>query len=115
MSYIEERVGTMYKISFPSYVEAWKEKIDYIKNNLADFDYQYQEEGYVEWYSIKRKEEIVFINSDFYHVIYSLRADDSGNIRKIENNNSSSIDFVLSYYNGGTCFEQIISEFIGEA
>ena len=105
MSDYEKHIGTIEKVNFDGSIEKFAESL-----NLGELpDY------YDNWEEYFRDE------SDDYHIynanIYRIRdeeIDNSDDIFEYKINNGK-IDYVLSFYNGGTCLYEQIRDILGEA
>ena len=104
MSNIEERSGILMKIETSG---NFLERVNQVQKHV-DFPYTDIGENWVVWESPDGKREIIYVNGDFYYVFYYVNKDDSGNLRMfIEGKNMWT--FAVSFYNGGTCFEEVVA------
>lgn len=55
---------------------------------------------------------IVKVNGEFWEVIEDKEEEDYNDISILRPNNDGTFDFIFQFYNGGTCFEEMVHEAI---
>ena len=101
MSYTETHTGKIKKIPFDStYTD--KEKIEAMQNMGYEFSYLEDDFSYAE----SKNEDFIKIGDDYYSVIEHQEVEDGYSIFK--KNDDGSIFYLTSFYNGGTCLEEML-------
>ena len=115
MSQTEQWSGKIKKIEdWPEGVETNNQKVDYLlqKYNILN---PYRGEGddwketfYENFWGNKKKGETLLIGEDFYEILEIVDLQHDIIAEANENSEDGSINFVVSFYNGGTCFTEVL-------
>ena len=105
MSQTEVHVGKLLKIDTTSYqtVESWCKEYC-IRNGIQMRSYY---ESYEECFSNECSKEFIICNNNVYKIIKNMECD-GDDIYHASVNEDGTIDYVLSYYNGGCGFNEAI-------
>jgi hypothetical protein len=108
MSYTEFHTGKLKKIKYaPLILEDWCKNHCMLQGSLELLSYNktWKEQArdvLSDWY---------FINGeDVYQYIDHEKSDGSDSFMKFYKNDDETISFVGSFYNGGTCFEEMLED-----
>lgn len=110
MSYIELHVGKIKKVDLKGKtVEEWcKEKCNELGYRLGKYD-----ESYTRLLSSIEHGKYCSVDNDLFEVLSDKKFDDPY-ITHLSENKDGTYDFVLGFYNGGTCFSEMIEDAITE-
>lgn len=109
MSDYETKVGTCTKVQFKEGLSL-QCKVDVLKEKGFDIDLSaVEDESYIE------DDRLVMVDYEIYEVKNTIdNYGDSGDLCIATKNPDGSISYVLRYYNGGTYFQEMLSDAIEE-
>lgn len=113
MSYTELHTGSLRKVEENFSIE---ELEIFLKDNsvfkVEDFE-EAKEEGY-KFLEVKNKEtrNLVFIwhKNNFYEVLSHYESDEADYLLDVRKGENDIVNFNLVFYNGGTCFSEMLEE-----
>lgn len=113
MSRTEFHTGKLYPINFGNDLEGFCKRI--AKSNSIELGEDWQEDfkDAFDEYSNKRnsqKEEYFIHGENLYRVIDHVESEDSEYFMNVTRNNDGSLQFMGQFYNGGTCFSEMLEE-----
>jgi len=117
MSRTEFHTGKLYPINFGKDLEGHCRRI--AKENGIELEEDWKEDFRDKFDEYERKKnhamEEYFINGeDLYRVIDHVESDSEGYFMKLSKNDDGSIAFMGQFYNGGTCFSEMLEEALDE-
>jgi hypothetical protein len=118
MSRTEFHTGKLYPINFGKDLEGYCRRI--AKENdieLNDFDWKEDFRDKFDEYERKKgkvKDEYFIQGENLYRVIDHVESDNEEYFMKLTNNDDGSISFMGQFYNGGTCFSEMLEEALDE-
>lgn len=110
MSEIELHVGKIKKVDLKGKTveEYCKEKCDSLGYKLGKYD-----ESYTKLLSSIEYKKYCCVDNELFEVL-SDKEFDEPYINYLSENKDDTFDFVLSFYNGGTCFSEMLEDSIRE-
>lgn len=118
MSYTELHVGKLQPLQFDMNIEEFKE---WLKTKdgfeVEDFE-EYLEEGY-EFFQVRDKSKkykenlyikYVYNKGTLYEVVNHKAGESDDDLHITNKNSDGTIDFIYMFYNGGTCFSEMLEE-----
>jgi hypothetical protein len=117
MSYTEFHTGRLYLINLTGTLEetcktiAKRHNIELGEDWREDFRENFDE------YKYKRKmvtEEYFIYKEKLYRVMEHEELDNEGHFMNLHKNEDGSISFIGQFYNGGTCFSEMLEESLDE-
>ena len=105
MSYTETHIGRIKRIPFDS-TYSNEEKIEAMQNMGYEFSYIEDDFSYAE----SKNEDFIKIGDDYYSVIEHQKLEEDCSM--INKNDDGSIFYLTSFYNGGTCLEEMLEDLI---
>jgi hypothetical protein len=105
MSYTEIHTGRIKKIPFDS-TYSNEEKIEAMKNMGYEFSYIEDDFSYAE----SENNDFMKIGDDYYSVIEHQQLEEGYCI--VNKNDDGSLSYSTSFYNGGTCLEEMLEDSI---
>ena len=117
MSRTEFHTGKLYPVNFGKDLEGFCRRI--AKSNGLELGEDWQEDfrDSFDEYSNKRnsqKEEYFIHGENLYRVIDHVESEDSEYFMNVTRNNDGSLQFMGQFYNGGTCFSEMLEEALDE-
>lgn len=117
MSRTEFHTGKLYPINFGKDLEGYCRRI--AKENDIELGDDWQEDfrDKFDEYEIKKgkvKEEYFIQGENLYRVIDHVESDNEEYFMKLTKNDDGSISFMGQFYNGGTCFSEMLEEALDE-
>lgn len=113
MSQTEQWSGKIKKIEdWPEGVETNNQKVDYLlqKYNILN-PYRgddWRETFYENFWDNKKKGSPLLIDEDFYEVLEIVDLQYNIIAEANESSKDGTVNFVVSFYNGGTCIEEVL-------
>lgn len=110
MSNTEFHYGRMKEITLSdnqTIEDFFKEKSD--KEELRDYYDTWTEQYLDDTYGAETGQYIL-VNDKIYEIIEHYDSDDNDSYMKIIKNSDESLTFIGSFYNGGTCFSEMLEE-----
>jgi hypothetical protein len=113
MSQTEFHTGKLYKVQIEDTLEQTCRKIAKEHNIELDDDWKENFIDQFDNYSKKRghiKEEYFVHKENLYKVINHQETDNDEYFMNLSKNDDGSISFIGQFYNGGTCFSEMLEE-----
>jgi hypothetical protein len=109
MSQVEVHVGQLMKIDKleSTTPEEWCKEY-FLENGITQLDHYY--ESWVEYFNDEYYEEFLVHKNDIYRKIKDTECYGGDDIYHAHKNENGTIDYILSYYNGGCGFTEAIEE-----
>ena len=117
MSQTEFHTGKLYPINFGKDLEGYCKKIATQNNIELGEDWREDFIDKLDDYSNKNgkaSEEYFIHGENLYRVIDHVESDDSDYFMKLNRTSSGTITFISQFYNGGTCFSEMLEEALDE-
>lgn len=117
MSYTEFHTGRLYPINFGKDLEGFCKRIAKENNIELGEDWEEDFKEKFDKYEVKRghvKEEYFIQGENLYRVIDHEESDSEEYFMKLSKHGDDSISFVGQFYNGGTCFSEMLEEALEE-
>jgi hypothetical protein len=113
MSRTEFHTGKLYPVNFGKDLEGYCRRIAESNNIELEEDWQEDFRDKFDEYANKRghaKEEYFIQGENLYRVIDHVESEDEDYFMKLSRNADGGISFIGQFYNGGTCFSEMLEE-----
>lgn len=109
MSEIQTHIGKLSRIYVPYTLKKFEEWIEEYKNiNLSE---KRLHKNYTIYYDYNGNPKFIIFNVDkAFEVIDQTFEDGIGDINYFKRINKNQYDYVFQYYDGGTCFREVLEE-----
>jgi hypothetical protein len=113
MSQTEFHTGRLYPMNFGKDLEGWCRRVATANKIELGEDWQEDFRDAFDEYANKignAKEEYFIQGENLYRVIDHVQNEDEEYFMKLSRNADGSISFISQFYNGGTCFSEMLEE-----
>lgn len=117
MSRTEFHTGKLYPINFGSDLEGHCRRIAKENDIELEDDWQDDFRDKFDWWERKKhpaRKEYFIQGENLYGVIDHNESDNEEYFMKLTKNDDGSISFMGQFYNGGTCFDEMLEEALDE-